>query len=184
MKAIEFDSVATVRIIFNAFRQRPAERLFAEARRRDVGIIARVPLASGLLTGKMGAASRFEADDHRTFNRDGATFGRGGTFSGVDFERGLKAVDELRPLVPDGATMAQFALRWILSHEAIGCAMPGANNPGQVTANAAASDLAPLSRRGAARRARRLRATGQARRAPPVVNGYEPTMMPPFGCRV
>jgi len=145
LKAIEFDNVATVQIIFNAFRQRPAERFFEEAQRRDVGIIARVPLASGLLTGKMSRTSTFEEDDHRAFNRDGAAFDKGETFSGVDFERGLEAVEALRGLVPDGASMAQFALRWILSHEAISCTIPGAKNPGQVTANAAASELAALS---------------------------------------
>jgi len=145
LKAIEFDNVATVQIIFNAFRQRPAERFFEEAQRRDVGIIARVPLASGLLTGKMSRTSTFEEDDHRAFNRDGAAFDKGETFSGVDFERGLEAVEALRGLVPDGASMAQFALRWILSHEAISCTIPGAKNPGQVTANAAASEFAALS---------------------------------------
>lgn len=145
LKAIEYDGVATVQIIFNAFRQRPAEFLFEKAQARDVGILARVPMASGLLTGKMSKESTFAADDHRQFNRQGEAFDKGETFSGVDFEAGLKAVDALRPLVPKGATMAQFALRWILMHSAVSCAIPGARNVAQAEDNAAASDLDELS---------------------------------------
>ena len=144
LKAIEFPGVAAVQIIFNAFRQRPAERFLAEAARRDVAVLARVPLASGLLTGKLTATSSFEADDHRLFNRRGELFDVGETFSGVDYETGLAAVEEIRALVPEGATMAQLALRWILMHEAITTAIPGARTPEQARANAAAADLPPL----------------------------------------
>jgi aryl-alcohol dehydrogenase-like predicted oxidoreductase len=144
LKAIEFPNVQTVQIIFNIFRQRPAELFFNEALRRKVGILARVPLASGLLTGKLSAKSSFEADDHRSFNRHGEAFDRGETFSGVDYETGLQAVDELRSLVPAGWSMPQFALRWILMFEAVTCAIPGAKNPAQAENNAAASDLPAL----------------------------------------
>ena len=109
--AIQYPGVQSVMMIFNLFRQRPIEDFFPEAQRRQVGIIARVPLASGLLTGKMTRSTRFERDDHRSFNRQGAAFDKGETFSGVDYEKGLEAVEELRPLVPAGETMAQMALR-------------------------------------------------------------------------
>jgi aryl-alcohol dehydrogenase-like predicted oxidoreductase len=144
LKAIEFPRVKTVQVIFNIFRQRPAGLLFREAAARDVGILARVPLASGLLTGKMTRQTRFAADDHRTFNRHGEEFDVGETFSGVDYETGLEAVEEMRPLVPAGATMAQFALRWILMFPAVSTVIPGAKNADQAAQNAAASDLAPL----------------------------------------
>jgi aryl-alcohol dehydrogenase-like predicted oxidoreductase len=144
LKAIEYPGVATVQIVFNAFRQRPADLFFREARARDVGVIARVPLASGLLTGKFGADARFAADDHRAFNRHGEEFDVGETFAGVDFERGLEAVEELRPLVPAGATLAQLALRWILEFEDVSTVIPGAKTPEQARANAAASDLPSL----------------------------------------
>jgi aryl-alcohol dehydrogenase-like predicted oxidoreductase len=145
LKAIEYPGVQTVQIIFNIFRQRPAELFFKEARRRKVGILARVPLASGLLTGKLTRSSTFAADDHRQFNRHGEAFDRGETFAGVDYETGLQAVEELRPLVPPGATMAQFALRWILMNEAVSCAIPGAKTPAQAEDNVRAADLPPLS---------------------------------------
>jgi aryl-alcohol dehydrogenase-like predicted oxidoreductase len=144
-KAIEYPGVQTVQIIFNIFRQRPAEVFFSEAIRRRVGILARIPLSSGLLTGKMSAQSKFAPDDHRTFNRHGEEFDAGETFSGVDFEIGLKAVEELRPLVPAGMTMAQFALRWIMMFEAVTCAIPGAKNPEQAKENALAGDFPALS---------------------------------------
>ena len=118
LKAIEFPGVQTIQIIFNIFRQRPAELFFPEAQRRRVGILARVPLASGMLSGKITRASQFAKDDHRNFNRHGEAFDRGETFSGVDFETGLRAVEQLRPLVPKGATLAQLALRWILEFPA------------------------------------------------------------------
>lgn len=146
LKAIEYPNVQSVQIIFNMFRQRPAELFFREARQRKVGILARVPLASGLLTGKLTAQSKFEADDHRAFNRHGEAFDRGETFSGVDYETGLKAVEELRALVPAGWTMPQFALRWILMHEAVTCAIPGAKNPSQAEDNARAADLPELNK--------------------------------------
>jgi aryl-alcohol dehydrogenase-like predicted oxidoreductase len=144
LNAIEFPGVQTVQIIFNIFRQRPAELFLPEALRRKVGILARVPLASGLLTGKLSAASTFDSDDHRQFNRHGESFDRGETFSGVDYETGLKAVEELRALVPAGWTMPQLALRWILMFDAVTCAIPGAKNPAQAEDNARAADLPAL----------------------------------------
>lgn len=144
LKAIEYPSVATVQIIFNIFRQRPAELFFEQARRRDVGVIARVPLASGLLTGKFSRQTSFAADDHRAFNRHGEQFDVGETFAGVDFERGLEVVEALRSLVPAGATLAQLALRWILSFEAVSTVIPGAKTPEQAHANARAAELPPL----------------------------------------
>ena len=144
LKAIEYPGVATVQIIFNILRQRPAERFLAEAARRDVGVLARVPLASGLLTGRLTRETAFEPTDHRRFNRHGESFDMGETFAGVDYETGLAAVEELRALVPDGATMAQLALRWILMHEGITTTIPGAKTPEQARANAAAADLPAL----------------------------------------
>jgi aryl-alcohol dehydrogenase-like predicted oxidoreductase len=145
LKAIEYPNVQTVQIIFNMFRHRPAELFFAEAQRRKVGILARVPLASGLLTGKMTRQTTFDPDDHRQFNRYGESFDRGETFSGVDYETGLAAVEEIRKLVPAGATMAQFALRWILMFDAVSCVIPGAKRPSQAEDNVKAADLPPLS---------------------------------------
>jgi aryl-alcohol dehydrogenase-like predicted oxidoreductase len=145
LKAIEYPNVQAVQLIFNLFRQRPAALFFSEAKRRQVGILARVPLASGMLSGKMTPATTFHPGDHRAFNRQGEAFDRGETFSGVDFDLGLRAVEELRPLVPPGTTMAQFALRWILMFDAVTCTIPGAKNPAQVEENAAAADLPPLS---------------------------------------
>lgn len=144
LKALEYPNLATVQIVFNAFRQRPAERFLGEALRRDVGVIARVPLASGLLTGKLRPDTAFEAEDHRLFNRHGESFDVGETFAGVNYETGLAAVEELRPLVPDGATLAQLALRWILMHPGITTTIPGAKTPDQARANAAAADLPAL----------------------------------------
>ena len=144
LKAIEFPGLASVQIIYNILRQRPADHFLAEAKRRDVGVLARVPLASGLLTGKMTKATTFEASDHRQFNRHGEAFDVGETFAGVDYETGLAFVEELRALVPAGATMAQFALRWILMNDGVTAAIPGAKSPDQARANAAAADLSPL----------------------------------------
>jgi aryl-alcohol dehydrogenase-like predicted oxidoreductase len=141
LKAIEYDGVATVQIIFNMLRQRPAELFFDQALRRDVGVIVRVPLASGLLTGKFDRTSTFAADDHRAFNRQGEEFDRGETFSGVDYEVGLEVVEQLRPLVPADATLAQLALRWILAFDGVSTVIPGAKTPEQARANAAADDL-------------------------------------------
>lgn len=145
IKAIEYPNVQSVQIIFNIFRQRPEELFFDLAKLRRVGILARVPLASGLLTGKMTRQSTFAADDHRNFNRYGQAFDRGETFSGVDYDTALEAVERLRPLVPSGATMAQFALRWILMFDAVSCAIPGAKNPQQAIDNIKAAGLPPLS---------------------------------------
>lgn len=145
LKAIEFPNVQSVQIIFNLFRQRPAELFFAEAQRRKVGILARVPLASGMLTGKFTSASKFSSEDHRAFNRHGEAFDRGETFAGVDFETGLKAVEAIRPFVPDGATMAELALRWILMFPAVTCAIPGAKRASQVEENLKAGALPPLT---------------------------------------
>jgi aryl-alcohol dehydrogenase-like predicted oxidoreductase len=144
LKAIEFPNVKSVQLIYNIFRQRPSELFFGEALKKKVAILARVPLASGLLTGKMTKATTFESDDHRAFNRHGEAFDRGETFSGVDFETGLSAVEELRRLVPQGWTMTQFALRWILMSEAVSCAIPGAKNAQQAENNAKAADLPEL----------------------------------------
>jgi aryl-alcohol dehydrogenase-like predicted oxidoreductase len=145
LKAIEYPGVQSVQIIFNIFRQRPADLFFAEAKRRRVGILARLPLTSGMLAGKMTRAVQFAPDDHRAGNRQGEWFDRGETFSGVDFETGLEAVEALRPLVPAGMTMAQFAMRWILQYDAVTCAIPGAKRPSQVEENIAAADLPPLA---------------------------------------
>jgi aryl-alcohol dehydrogenase-like predicted oxidoreductase len=145
LKAIEYPSVATVQIIFNIFRQRPAGLFFEQAQLRNVGVIVRVPLASGLLTGKFSRDSSFAADDHRSYNRHGEQFDVGETFSGVDYETGLDAVEELRALLPEGASLTQLALRWILDHPAVATVIPGAKTSDQAHANAAASELAPLS---------------------------------------
>jgi aryl-alcohol dehydrogenase-like predicted oxidoreductase len=145
LRAIRHPHVATVQIIFNMLRLKPAEAFFPAAQAHGVGILARVPLASGLLTGKLKADSTFAADDHRAFNRDGAAFDKGETFSGVPYGVGLEAVERLRPLVPAGASLAQTALRWILGFDAISCVIPGAKTPAQARDNAAAADLPPLS---------------------------------------
>jgi aryl-alcohol dehydrogenase-like predicted oxidoreductase len=145
LKAIEYPNVETVQIIYNMFRHRPTELFFPQAKARRIGVLARVPLASGLLTGKMRSDSLFAEDDHRNFNRDGQAFDVGETFSGVPYEVGLAAVAELQALVPEGATMAQMALRWILMSDAVSCAIPGAKRPAQAADNVAASALPPLS---------------------------------------
>lgn len=144
LKAIVYPGVESVQIIFNMFRHRPADLFFREAAARQVAILARVPLASGLLTGKMSRETTFGENDHRRYNRRGDAFDVGETFAGVDFEAGLEAVDELRPLVPEGASMAQMALRWILMFEEVSVVIPGAKNPQQATDNAAAAALPPL----------------------------------------
>ena len=145
LKAIEYPNVVSVQIIYNIFRQRPAELFFREAKARKVAVIARVPLASGLLTGKMNRNSTFAADDHRNFNRHGEAFDVGETFAGVPYEVALDAVEALRPLVPGGTTMAAFALRWILMSDAVSVVIPGAKSRTQALSNAAASELPPLS---------------------------------------
>jgi aryl-alcohol dehydrogenase-like predicted oxidoreductase len=145
IKALDFPGVETVQIIFNCFRLRPSELFFDLARKRNAGILARVPLASGLLTGRMSAATVFSAGDHRNFNRRGEAFDVGETFSGVDYETGIQAVERLRALVPAGVTLTQFALRWILMFDAVTCAIPGARRIAQVEENTAASGLPPLT---------------------------------------
>lgn len=145
LKAIEYLNVQSVQIIFNMFRCRPAELLFEQTKKRRVGVIARVPLASGMLTGKFKPETAFESDDHRSFNRHGESFDRGETFSGVDYEAGLRAVEELRSICPPGMSLVQFALRWILMFDAVTCTIPGAKRPSQAEENFSAADLAPLS---------------------------------------
>jgi aryl-alcohol dehydrogenase-like predicted oxidoreductase len=144
LKAMEYPGVQSVQIIYNMFRQRPAELLFPEAKRRRVGILARLPLSSGLLAGKLTARSVFTGDDHRQFNRNGEAFDRGETFSGIPYTTGLSLVEELRPLVPGDLPMATWALRWILMNDAVTCAIPGAKRPDQVDENISAVDLPPL----------------------------------------
>lgn len=144
LKALEYPGVAAVEIIFNLVRQRPAERFLSEAARHDAGVLARVPLASGLLTGKLTRDSVFEETDHRAYNRHGESFDVGETFAGLEYDTGLAIVEELRPLVPDGATLAQLALRWILMNRGVTTTIPGARNPEQARANAAAADLPEL----------------------------------------
>jgi aryl-alcohol dehydrogenase-like predicted oxidoreductase len=145
LEAIKHPNVQTVQIIFNCFRQRPAEELFPAARKQQVGILARVPLASGMLTGKLRSDSTFAADDHRNFNRHGEHFDVGETFSGIDYKIGLEAVEQIRRLLPPEVSMSQFALRWILMCDAVTCAIPGGKNPEQVADNCKASDLGSLS---------------------------------------
>jgi aryl-alcohol dehydrogenase-like predicted oxidoreductase len=145
LKALEYPGVQSIQIIFNIFRQRPAELLFALAEEKKTAIIARVPLASGLLSGKFRADTKFEATDHRLFNRNGEAFDVGETFSGVPYEQGLKAVERVRPLVGGDTTMAKFALRWILMFDAVTVVIPGARNAAQAKSNSEAADLAALS---------------------------------------
>ncbi|MDY0748475.1 aldo/keto reductase [Paucibacter sp. R3-3] len=145
IKAIEYPNVQSVQIIYNIFRQRPADLLFRETLARKVAILARLPLSSGLLSGKLTAQSSFEPDDHRAGNRDGQWFDKGETFSGLNYDTGLAAVEQLKPLVPAGQTLAQFALRWILSNPAVTCAIPGGKRPSQIEENMVAGDLPALS---------------------------------------
>ncbi|KAA3509456.1 aldo/keto reductase [Agrobacterium rosae] len=145
LKAIEYPGVASIQIIYNVFRQRPADLFFREAKRKGVAVVVRVPLASGLLTGKMNAQTTFAADDHRAFNRNGEAFDKGETFSGVPYDVALEVVEDIRKLVPDDVTMAQFALRWILMNEAVSTVIPGAKSAEQANANALGSSIAELS---------------------------------------
>jgi aryl-alcohol dehydrogenase-like predicted oxidoreductase len=145
LKAMAYPNIQRVQLICNMFRHRPAELFFAEAKRRRVGVLARVPLSSGMLTGKLRRDSKFEATDHREFNRHGEKFDVGETFSGVDYETGLRAVEELRAVCPSGWSLTQFALRWILMHDAVTCAIPGAKRPQQADENCAAADLPEIS---------------------------------------
>ncbi len=142
---VRTDGVAALQIIFSIFRQKPIATLFDEAKRRQVALLVRLPLASGLLGGKMTKATVFPADDHRNFNRDGARFNVGETFAGLPFETGVELADALKPMVPAGMAMSDFALRWCLDFDAVSTIIPGARNPAQAQANARVSDLAPLS---------------------------------------
>jgi aryl-alcohol dehydrogenase-like predicted oxidoreductase len=144
LKAIEYPHVDTVQIIFNMFRQRPAELFFEQARKRNIGIIVRVPLASGLLSGKYTRSTTFLEGDHRTFNRQGAAFDKGETFSGVDYNLGLETVEKLKNIFPD-KNLAQIAIRWVLMFPEVSCVIPGASRPGQVTSNLQAAELPALS---------------------------------------
>lgn len=145
LQAITHPNVQSVQIIFNMFRLKPADQFFAAAKAAQVGILARVPLASGMLTGKLSASSTFAADDHRAFNRHGEAFDKGETFSGVDYDQALEAVESLKLLIPSGATMAQFALRWCTMFDAVTCTIPGAKNAQQAEDNSAAADLPAFS---------------------------------------
>lgn len=145
LKALEYPGVSTIQIIFNLFRQRPAERFFPRAKEQNVGLIVRVPLASGLLTGKMTPTTTFAKSDHRNYNRKGEAFDRGETFAGVDFHTGLKAVEEIKQVIPRSFTLPQLALKWILMHDAVSTTIPGAKSPQQVSDNSTASDLPRLS---------------------------------------
>ncbi|AWB27401.1 aldo/keto reductase [Halococcoides cellulosivorans] len=147
LKAIEYDGVESVQIIFNMFRQRPADLFFDEAARRDVGVIARVPLASGLLTGAIDRDTEFPDDDHRNFNRDGEAFDRGETFAGLPFEDGLDAVEAVEQYVPEDLTLAQTALRWILDFDAVTSVIPGSTSPEHIQENVAVADRRPLDHR-------------------------------------
>ena len=144
LKAIEYQNVCTVQIIFNMFRQRPAELFFKEAKRRDIGIIARVPLASGMLTGKFSSESKFSKDDHRNFNIEGAAFDKGETFSGIDYNKGLEAVAALKTIFPD-SNLAAIALKWILMFQEVSCIIPGASVPEQLLSNMKVLDLPEIS---------------------------------------
>ena len=145
LKAIEYPNVQTVQIIFNMFRHRPADLFFKQAKKKQVGILARVPLSSGMLTGKFTKDSKFQDDDHRKFNRNGEDFDRGETFSGVDYNLSLKAVNELKSICPKGMKMTQFALKWILMFDEVSCAIPGAKKESQVVENISTVDLPSLS---------------------------------------
>lgn len=147
LKAIEYPNVATVQIIFNIFRQRPKELFFKEANKKNIGIIVRVPLASGLLTGKFTKDTAFNSKDHRFFNRDGKYFDKGETFSGVDYETGLEAVDELKRIVGESNNLSQIALKWILQFKEVSCIIPGASNVEQLLSNIKAASLKGLSKK-------------------------------------
>lgn len=144
LKAMEYPGCQSIQIIFNAFRQRPGGLFLQQAKAKEVGVLARLPLSSGMLTGKMSRGSTFAPDDHRAFNRDGAGFDKGETFSGIPFEVGLDAVEALRPLIPSGMSMAEFALKWILAHDGVSAVIPGAKRADQVAMNCAASSEVTL----------------------------------------
>ena len=140
------EGMASLQIIFNIFRQKPIDDLLAQAKAKGVGIIVRLPLASGLLAGKYKKETQFAPQDHRTYNRDGQAFNVGETFAGLPFEKGVELADKLKAMVPTGMTLGQMANRWCLDFEAVSTIIPGAKNPQQALDNAKASDLAPLSK--------------------------------------
>ncbi len=144
VECLELEGLASLQIIFNIFRQKPIHTLFDRAKEKGVALIVRLPVASGLLAGKITAESTFDEKDHRHFNRDGQSFNVGETFAGLPMAKGVELADQIKPLVPSGMTMAQFALRWVLDHDEVSVVIPGATRPDQATANAAASDLSPL----------------------------------------
>jgi len=146
IKAMQYPGVETVQIIFNIFRQRPNELFFDLARKNKIGIISRVPLASGLLTGKFNKSTQFAKTDHRNYNRKGSAFDVGETFAGVDFSTGLAAVEELKKMKPAVYSMPQFAIRWILDHKEVSCVITGASKPEHIIDNAQASRLKPLNK--------------------------------------
>jgi aryl-alcohol dehydrogenase-like predicted oxidoreductase len=146
LKAIEFDNVTTVQIIYNIFRQRPHEYFFQKAAEKNVGIIVRVPLASGLLTGKFTRDSRFDSGDHRHFNRNGEEFDKGETFSGIPYQAGLEAIEKLKTVLPAGITLSELALKWILMKPEVNCIIPGASNAEQVHSNIKAADTPDLDK--------------------------------------
>jgi aryl-alcohol dehydrogenase-like predicted oxidoreductase len=145
LKALEYENVATIQIIYNMFRQRPAERLFPLAKEKNVGIIVRVPLASGLLTGKFSKSTQFGKDDHRYYNRNGESFDKGETFSGIPYDTGIDAVERLKTIFPENTQLAHVALRWILMRDEIGCIIPGASSPGQIESNIGALEFPGLN---------------------------------------
>lgn len=147
LKAIEFPNVTTVQIIFNMFRHRPAELFFSEAKKRNIGILARVPLASGLLTGKFNSQSKFSKEDHRNFNRKGAAFDQGETFSGVEYQLGLDAVEKLRSIFPEKFELVHVALKWILMFEEVSCVIPGASTVEQLKSNLSALNMRNLNKK-------------------------------------
>src|SRR5678815_1614850 len=144
LKALEYPAIQSLQVVFNILRQRPAELLFPRALERKVGILARLPLSSGMLTGKLTRATRFEPDDHRAFNRDGAAFDKGETFSGFDYQRSLQVVEKLRALLPAGMTLPELALRYIASFPAVTCSIPGARRVAQIEQNVAAGSKGAL----------------------------------------
>ena len=145
MLCVRQPGIASLQIIFNLFRQKPLTELFGEARHRGVALVVRLPLASGLLGGKMTRDTTFPPEDHRNYNRDGQKFNVGETFAGLRFEKGIELTEALRPLVPEGTTMAQMALRWCLDFEGVTTVIPGAKSPQQARDNAVVSDMRPLS---------------------------------------
>jgi aryl-alcohol dehydrogenase-like predicted oxidoreductase len=144
LKALEYPQVQSLQVVFNVLRQRPAELLFPRALERKVGILARLPLSSGMLTGKLSRSTQFHPEDHRSFNREGAAFSKGETFSGFDYDKSLSVVEKLRALLPPGMTLPELALRFIASYPAVTCSIPGGRRPAQIEQNVKAGLGGPL----------------------------------------